>query len=109
MESFIDHDDAQKYIPPEVREHLLGLLDRGRLPPTDDTLHRLTEAWLLKKAAFQKAAEHGGFQAAGLLRRDDHGPGRTRRRRMRPRYSPWHAGCSGPWRRPPGRWCREWR
>ncbi len=71
MESFIDHDDAQKYIPPEVREHLLGLLDRGRLPPTDDTLHRLTEAWLLKKAAFQKAAEHGGFQAAGLLRRDD--------------------------------------
>ncbi|MBN2350934.1 MAG: hypothetical protein JXD23_00075 [Spirochaetales bacterium] len=71
MESFIDHEDAQKHIPPAVREHLLGLIDRGRLPPTDDILHRLIEAWLLKKAAFQKAAEHGGFQSSDLLRRDD--------------------------------------
>jgi hypothetical protein len=71
MESFIDHEDAQKHIPPEVREHLLGLIGHSRLPPTDDTMRRLVEAWLLKKAAFQKATEHGLFHTTRLMRRDD--------------------------------------
>jgi hypothetical protein len=71
MESFIDHDDAKKFIPADVREHLLGLLSHSRLPPTDEHMNRLTEAWLLKKAAFQKAVEHGRFQAITRLARDD--------------------------------------
>jgi hypothetical protein len=71
MESFIDHDDAKKYIPQKVKEHLRGLIGRSRLPETEETMQKLVEAWLLKKAAFQKMAEHGRFQNARVLGKDD--------------------------------------
>jgi hypothetical protein len=71
MESFIDHEDAKKHIPQAVQDHLRGLMGHSRLPPTEETMRRLIEAWLLKKAAFQKTAEHGRFQNVRIMRQDD--------------------------------------
>ncbi|RPJ03572.1 MAG: hypothetical protein EHM28_15075 [Spirochaetaceae bacterium] len=71
MESFIDHENAKKDIPQHIQEHLRGLISFCRLPQTDATMERMVEAWLLKKATFQKMAEHGRMQKMNALNKDD--------------------------------------
>jgi hypothetical protein len=71
MESFIDHEDARKHIPAAVLTHLEGLIAHSRLPDTEEMRRKLIEAWLLKKASFQKMIDHDGFQEAEFVRKDD--------------------------------------
>jgi hypothetical protein len=71
MKSFIDHDDARKQIPQSIQDHLFGLIGHSHLPATEETRNKLIETWLLKKAAFQKLADHGRFSQAKVLRKDD--------------------------------------
>ena len=71
MESFINHEDAKKHIPPVVISHLEGLIPHSRLPDTEEMRRKLIEAWLLKKASFQKMVEHGGFRAVEFMKKDD--------------------------------------
>lgn len=71
MESFTDYIDAQKHIPPDILEHLRGLIPHCGLPEHEETMKKLVEAWLLKKAAFQKTAEHSRMRKDSLLRTDD--------------------------------------
>jgi len=61
MESFTNLADLKKNIPAKVRTHLQGLLKETGLPDDKDTMKKLMESWLLKKALFYKMAEHENF------------------------------------------------
>jgi hypothetical protein len=71
MESFTNYEDLKKDIPPNVREHLEGLIKDSNLPASEKTMKNLSEAWLLKRAIFHKMAEHEGLQKAETMPKDN--------------------------------------
>jgi len=62
MKSFYDHDDLLKNISKKGLAHLKGILKDSTLPDNENSLKKIIEAWLIKRAFFSKIIEHGNFK-----------------------------------------------
>jgi len=71
MESFTNYEDLKKHIPPNVSKHLAGLIKESELPDNEQTMKKLSEAWLLKRALFYKMVEHENFKKTDSMHKDN--------------------------------------
>ncbi len=71
MESFTNYEDLKKHIPPKVSKHLAGLIKESELPDNEQTMKKLSEAWLLKRALFYKMVEHENFKKTDSMHKDN--------------------------------------
>ena len=71
MESFTNYKDLKKHIPQNVTKHLTGLIKESKLPDNEQTMKKLNEAWLLKRALFYKMVEHENFKKAQNMHKNN--------------------------------------
>jgi hypothetical protein len=71
MESFTNYEDLKKHIPPKAGKHLAGLIKESQLPDNRQTMKKLSEAWLLKRALFYKMVEHENFKKVDNMPKDN--------------------------------------
>lgn len=62
MKSFYDHDEFLKNISKKTLGQLKMILKDSTLPDNENSLKKIIEAWLIKRALFNKIIEHGDFK-----------------------------------------------
>ena len=67
----MDYKDLKKDIPKNVLKHLEGLIVETGLPQNDESMKTLIDAWLTKRALFNKMTEHDNFKRAETMQKDN--------------------------------------
>jgi hypothetical protein len=71
MRTFYDHDDLLKNISGKTLAQLKGILKESALPQNENSLKRIIESWLIKRAMFNKIIEHGNFRPVKKYYKDN--------------------------------------
>src|SRR4030042_1292700 len=71
MKSFYDHDELMKNISKKTLEQLKMILKDSTLPDNENSLKKIIEAWLIKRALFNKIIEHGNFKIVKNHKKDN--------------------------------------
>lgn len=70
MKSFTDQKALMDHLSPPVFAHLKSIQQESNLPDTEQSFSRITEAWLLKRALFDRMIEHGNFKKARVFQKN---------------------------------------
>jgi len=67
----MDYENLKKDIPKNVIKHLEGLIVETGLPQNDESMKTLIDAWLTKRALFNKMTEHDNFKRVETMKKDN--------------------------------------
>jgi hypothetical protein len=71
MQRFLDKNEIDTHMPKSVLEHCKSLLKDSNLPQSEDSLDKVIENWLFKKAVFNKLQDHWDLSRAEELSADN--------------------------------------
>jgi hypothetical protein len=69
----MNYKDLKKDIPVNVLDHLEGLIEETGLPENDESRKTLADAWLTKRALFNRITEHENFKPAESMKKNSKG------------------------------------
>jgi hypothetical protein len=65
MKTFYDHEDLLNNISKKTLSQIEFILRESDMPKNENSLKKIIECWLMKRAMFDKIVEHGNFTLAG--------------------------------------------